>query len=252
MAVLGLLVAIHLHEANGQPKFIDGVVTFRENGLVKKADGTPANGFQFEVPCLVSNKVPNCAIKTQMKWGQQLFCSTGAICFLVTTLDATDVVFFPSPGFTDHMDMRTFKCTVSEVAVDNTDPLFSRLRMRKYEILDVQGFPEFTSRQDLELCFETIPAGAGRRCLQLYFGVPPYDLRISVDGGAFVSGAVSRSSPYERSRVAVRVRDANVQDQVCIDYPATFKAVSNTPDRAPVSHIFKIQISHLILRCERR
>ena len=34
-------------------------------------------------------------------------------------------------------------------------------RLDRYEILPVRGFPQFQKRRDLEVCFDTVPAGPG-------------------------------------------------------------------------------------------
>jgi hypothetical protein len=149
----------------------------------------------------------------------------GSLCFLVATQDVDQVVFTTSAALAAHMDARSLKATILNVAVmeGNTH------KIAHYEIANVQGFPEFQGRRDLEVCWDTLPVSAGKRCIQFYFGAPPYHLRMAVDGGAFLTNAVTRIMPYQRSRVVVRVRDLNMQDRVCIDYPATYNMISGVP-----------------------
>ena len=105
-------------------------------------------------------------------------------------------------------------------------------KIAQYVLSDVHGFPEFTKADDLEVCFDTVPAGAGKRCVQFYFGVPPFNLVLSVDGGPFVPHAMATLMPYQRSRVVVRVTDVNRMDHVCIDHPDTRPTeVSGVPNR---------------------
>jgi len=201
-------------------------------GFEKTAKGTPLDGKHFELPCVVSNDQPNCAIpQFTYSWDMatnaadnEYKCGS-ALCFLVVTIDATDVVFTTSPALTAHMDSRALKATISPVPVMEG----ALHRIREYAISDIRGFPAFVNKRDLEVCYDTVPAGAGKRCLQLYFGVPPFHLRLSVDGAPFLPRNVARIMPYQKSRVVVRVRDLNTGDRVCIDYPATFNRVSNVP-----------------------
>ena len=151
----------------------------------------------------------------------------GAVCFLVTTREATNVEFSISPALEAHIDARTLRASISSVPV----PEGLTHQIVKYELSAVRGFPQFQKRRDLEVCFDTVPQGAGKRCVQLYFLVPPFDLRVSVDEGPFRTRAVADSKPYERRRVRVRVRDLNIEDDVCIDYPAVTQGeVSNVPN----------------------
>jgi len=144
---------------------------------------------------------------------------------MVVTVDADDVIFTTSPALTAHMDLRALKATVQ--SLDVTPAATHRIRV--YRISEVLGFPSFVNRRDLEVCYDTVPAGAGKRCVQIHFGVPPFHLRLSVDGGLFQSSAVARTMPYQTSRVVVRVRDVNALDRVCIDLPATYGQVSGVP-----------------------
>jgi hypothetical protein len=157
------------------------------------------------------------------------------VCFLVTTEGAKDheVHFTTSPQLTEHMDKRTVKVSIASVGVpqdDRDDELVTKIK--RFEMSEIQGFPEFQKMEDLEVCFDTVPSGAGKRCVYFYFSVPPYHLRLSVDGENFTSAAVASVMPYQRTRVAVRVRDFNVQDRVCINYPQTYNSVSGVPNQA--------------------
>ena len=200
-----------------------------QNGVTAKTLGTPPDNHLFELNCRVINGEPDCSIPEtpRLSWGSSLQCNRGSLCFIVATRGATNVVFSTSALFEAHIDARTLRATISTVLV----PTGATHRLDRYEISAVRGFPQFQKRRDLEVCFDTVPAGPGKRCVQLHFMVPPFDLRMSVDEGPFLTSAVAISRPYERRRVRVQVRDLNLEDRVCIDYPAvTNGVVSNVPN----------------------
>ena len=152
----------------------------------------------------------------------------GSICFLVTTHDADSVVFTTSPVLAQHLDSRAVKATITYPKLMDG----ATHKIAQYVLSDVHGFPEFLKADDLEVCFDTVPAGAGKRCVQFYFGVPPFNLVLSVDGGPFLPRALASMMPYQRSRVVVRVTDVNRMDRVCIDHPYTRPTeVSGVPNR---------------------
>jgi len=127
-----------------------------------------------------------------------------------------------------HMDVRTVKATIQYPKLMNG----ATHKIASYVLSDVQGFPDFTRPDDLEVCFDTVPAGAGRRCVHYYFGVPPFKVRMSVDGGAFMPSVLATTMPYQSSRVVVRVTDVNKMDRVCIDHPSTVPTeVSGVPNK---------------------
>ncbi len=200
-----------------------------QNGVTLRTLGTPPDNHLFELKCRVLNGEPDCSIPENPRntWGSSFQCSRGTLCFIVATRGATNVVFSTSALLEAHIDARTLRATISTVVL----PTGATHRLDVYEISAVRGFPQFQKRRDLEVCFDTVPAGAGKRCVQLHFMVPPFDLRMSVDEGPFLTSAVAISRPYERRRVRVQVRDLNLEDHVCIDYPAvTNGVVSNVPN----------------------
>ena len=234
LTTLVLLATACLDGARGAttysgPRYFDQseVVTFRDeitNGE-RRTVGTPADGTVFESPCTITGDGPDCSIEETLRWGEQIVCSPGAYCFVVATEGASDIVFTTSPALTEHMNLRTLKASIKNIPVMPG----AVHKIRLYEISEIQGFPEFESATDLQVCFDTVPAGAGKRCVSFYFGVPPFQVQLSVDGGNFSSTAVARIMPYQRSRVTVRVRDLNAQDRVCIDHPATYNKISGVP-----------------------